>query len=91
MYRNGTCYRNTLHADLEELLAREAKKRSEKTSEQWITDERQAMCDAVNSLRILRGKPLVTLADVERVERQAVGHSDYGHKFALYCAELVEA
>jgi hypothetical protein len=91
MNRNGTIYRNSLHADLEELLAREAEKRRTKSAAQWIADERQAMCDAVNSIRLLRGKPLVTLADVERVERQAVGHSDYGHKFALYCAELAEA
>jgi hypothetical protein len=91
MYRNGTSYRNAIHADLEELLAREAKHRSNKTSEQWILDERQAMCDAVNRLRSLHGKPVVTLAEIERVERSAVGHSDYAHKFALYCAELVEA
>jgi hypothetical protein len=29
------------------------------------------------------------LSSVQRAERQAVGHSDYSKKFALYCAELV--
>lgn len=32
--------------------------------------------------------PPVGVAEIERVERGTVGHSDYSLKFALYCAEL---
>ncbi len=54
----------------------------------WVAFERQAMLDAVNLERRVRGLPHVTVAQVIRVENQACGHVDYGSKFALYCAEL---
>lgn len=44
--------------------------------------------DEVNEHRALLGKPPVDAAAIERVERWALGHSDYSSKFALYCAEL---
>jgi hypothetical protein len=84
-------FRNQLHRDLEELLHREASKRSTRLLGDWILAERLAMFEAVNARRALGGKPPVSITEIERVEQQAVGHSDYGHKFALYCAELVEA
>ncbi len=56
----------------------------------WIVFEIQAMTDAVNAMKKANGDTnLVTFADVERVEAQACGHSDYSRKFALYCSELV--
>lgn len=82
-------FRNQLHRDFEELLQREASKR--RSRRDWILAERLALFEAVNARRALVGKPSVPITEIERVERQAVGHSDYGHKFALYCAELVEA
>lgn len=54
----------------------------------WVLYERQTMRNLVNVERTAMGLPVVTLADVERVETQAEGHSDYSSKFALYCAEL---
>lgn len=54
----------------------------------WIAAERRVMLDEVNEHRALLGKPPVDAAAIERVERWALGHSDYSSKFALYCAEL---
>lgn len=81
-------YRNALHQELHELLCSEADKRDQR--EDWVMAERGALCDAVNRHRTRLGKSPVTMDDVERVEQQAVGHTDYGTKFALYCTELVE-
>lgn len=55
----------------------------------WIAAERQLMLSAVNRLRLAAGRNSLPLSQIERVERQALGHADYAHKFALYCAELV--
>lgn len=54
----------------------------------WVVFERERMLAAVNKERGRRGLPRLAVGDVERVERLAVGHSDYVSKFALYCAEL---
>jgi len=50
----------------------------------------RVMLAEVNYFREVRGLALVAMADLERVERQAVGHSDYTTKFALYASELAE-
>jgi hypothetical protein len=60
---------------------------------EWNVYELNIMLEAVNKVRndnyhVLNEKPYVTLDDIRRVERGAVGHSDYSHKFSLYCAEL---
>lgn len=81
-------YRNALHQELHELLCSEAGKRDQR--EDWITAERRALCEAVNRHRTRLGKSPLTMDDVERVEQQAVGHTDYARKFSLYCTELVE-
>lgn len=54
----------------------------------WVHYEREQMTSAVNTARTNRGLEPVTLADVARVEQQAVGHVDYFQKFAFYCSEL---
>ena len=90
MSHNSMLDRNGSLVEMEGILAREAAKRRTKTTEEWIIAERQAMFDAVNSKRTARDKTPLLITDIERVERQAVGHSDYTHKFALYCAMLVE-
>lgn len=56
----------------------------------WAAFERARMHDTVNAIRAERGLPAVPVEDIVRVERHAVGHSDYSLKFALYCAELAE-
>lgn len=61
-----------------------------KRGEDWHAYEMQVMLEEVNFFREERGLALVAMADLERVERQAVGHSDYTTKFALYASELAE-
>lgn len=56
----------------------------------WAAYERTRMHEKVNEIRAARGLSAVAVEDILRVERQAVGHSDYSRKFAFYCAELAE-
>jgi hypothetical protein len=60
-----------------------------RTVDVWILEERACVRREVNRLRALRAHPPITLADVERAERCALGHSDYVHKYALAAADLV--
>jgi len=55
---------------------------------EWNLHELNFMTDLINSVRAAKNKEAVTLLDVRKVEVNAMGHSDYTHKFALYCAEL---
>lgn len=57
---------------------------------EWTAYERTRMHDTVNAIRAERGLPALPVDDIVRVERLAVGHSDYSLKFAFYCAELAE-
>lgn len=54
----------------------------------WCLHEMNVMLEEVNRRRTASGLPEITLQDVQKVESQACGHSDYTSKFALYCAEL---
>ena len=54
----------------------------------WNVHEMNVMLNEVNTLRAAKCLPLVSLNDIQKVESMACGHSDYSHKFALYCAEL---
>ena len=56
----------------------------------WAAYERTRMHEKVNEIRAERGLPAVPVEDILRVERQAVGHSDYSLKFAFYCAEIAQ-
>jgi len=55
----------------------------------WAAHEREVMHEAVTKERAKLGKGPIPLDEVMKVEQLAVGHTDYGEKFALYCAELV--
>ncbi|MFI0900505.1 hypothetical protein [Streptomyces sp. NPDC020983] len=57
---------------------------------EWVRYERDAMWAEVNAARAEAGLGPALLTDILRVEQQAVGHSDYTTKYALYCAELAE-
>jgi hypothetical protein len=54
----------------------------------WVVFERETMFAAVNKKRVEFNLPTITLEHLKRVEAQAVGHTDFTHKFALYCAEI---
>jgi len=88
-HTNHYMYRNKLHYDLHQLLCDEAEKRNERGTT-WAAMELAAMWGRVNQERKNLDKLPVSLEDVKKVERMALGHSDYGTKFALYCTELVE-
>jgi|GEM_PF-3306331 len=88
LYKDGQCYRDQLHHKLEQALIAQAKKRDQDPN--WIETERNVMLAIVNERRVELGKSPVTAEEIERVEQAAVGHFDYGHKFALYCTELAE-
>lgn len=55
----------------------------------WIEHERSTMFDSVNCERTIMSKRALPITEIERVEKLALGHSDYSLKFALYCAELI--
>ena len=57
---------------------------------EWAAYERARMHETDNAIRADRNLPPVPIEDVVRVERLAVGHSDYSSKFAYYCAELAD-
>ncbi|MFE0472445.1 hypothetical protein ACFW2V_12610 [Streptomyces sp. NPDC058947] len=54
----------------------------------WAAYERGVMHAEVNRIRTQHERSEIPLELIERVERKAIGHSDYTSKFALYCAEL---
>ena len=80
--------------DFEDLLLHAASERPKRQEEingefAWVSYERKVMMDAVNEERAAAGQPPVSVEDFKRrAENQALGHSDYAHKFALYCWEL---
>lgn len=53
-----------------------------------IEREIAAMHEAVNVVRLERGRPPVSIDIVRACDTAASGHVDYAIKFALYCAEL---
>ncbi len=57
----------------------------------WIVEERYAMLREVQWQLASAGADTaaVTIDDIAAAQDLCVGHSDYGHKFALGCAELV--
>jgi len=55
---------------------------------EWVIYEREVMLQAINAVRLQRGRPGVTIHEVMRMENCAAGHVDYSRKFALYSAEL---
>lgn len=65
--------------------------RKKRSVETWILKERTCVQREVNRLRTILERPPISLADVERAERLALGHSDYVRKYAHAAAELVLA
>jgi hypothetical protein len=70
-------------------LTAETTRREGRTVEQWILAERECVLREVNRQRERLHLVPVDLADVERIERTAVGHTDYVSKYAHAAADLV--
>lgn len=73
---------------LEVLVKAQEQRHKRREANGWILYEREQMLCAVNYERARLNEPPVPMASLERAERQALGHSDYSSKFALYCSEL---
>lgn len=92
-HKDGNTYRNAVHYRLHDTLIAESKLLR---GDDWPERQRKAMLRVVNDERLNRKEPgtrhccPLPLSEVERVEQLAVGHTDYGIKFALYCSELVD-
>lgn len=69
-------------------LSEQQDRRDEYEGTAWFDAAIDVMHHAVNSERRERGLAAVDRGAIERIERMALGHSDYSQKFALYCAEL---
>lgn len=65
----------------------EAAKRSGRTFEEWRKAELQAVWTAARDYAQQHGLRVPLMTDVQQAEVLAVGHSDYGAKWALYVAE----
>lgn len=80
-------YRMSLKNKFQNLLISASKKAM---AEDDYSDDKyvRAMLPIVNAERAKNGHDEIDLPALARVERLAVGHSDYGSKFSLYCAEL---
>lgn len=79
------CRDYVLAALLEEMTFR-----SHRADLTWIEREREAVAVAAN--RWAKNNDIgrrVTVDDVERLEQQAIGHSDYASKLALGVADMI--
>lgn len=65
--------------------------REKRSLDEWILAERECVQREVNRLRSLRAYPPISIGDVERAERLALGHSDYVRKYAHAATSLVLA
>lgn len=81
-------YKNVYEA-IRATLNAETMRREKRAVEAWIRAERECVLHEVNRHRALRAYDPVSVADVERAERLAIGHSDYISKFAHAAADLV--
>lgn len=84
----GNHYKAVFEAIRAELDA-ETRHRAGRTIDAWILAERECVLRGVNRQRARLAYDPVEIAVVERVERQAVGHSDYISKYAHAAADLV--
>lgn len=67
----------------------EAANRRGRSVEEWILSERRAVLKAAADLAQRLGLRAPTLEEVERAERSAQGHTDYGAKWAYRVAETM--
>jgi len=63
--------------------------RSDNDEPVWVVMEAEAMLKRVNEHRLMREKSPISKDQYERMELRCMGHSDYHHKLALGCMELV--
>lgn len=64
-----------------------AKNRTGRSFEAWSKDEIQAVWSAARDFAQQHGLRTPLITEVEQGERLAMGHSDYGVKWALFVAQ----
>ena len=67
----------------------EAAKREGRSVYEWMAAERKAVWQAARDYAQQHGMCIPTMDDVERSDRQACGHIDYGHKLACGVADAM--
>jgi len=67
----------------------EAEKRADRDVDAWIAFEREAVWRVARDYAQQHGLPVPTLAEVKKAEELALGHVDYGSKWAYGVAELL--
>ncbi|WP_137917221.1 hypothetical protein [Hydrogenophaga sp. 2FB] len=67
----------------------EAAKRKSRPGLTWIELERATVHSAATEQAMANGWSAPSIADVERFEACASGHTDYGSKWALYLVEFM--
>ena len=68
----------------------EAMHRPERNAEDWIVAERNAMWRAARDYAQQHGLRVPTMAEVQIAESSAMGHVDYGAKWAYRVAEFMQ-
>lgn len=69
----------------------EAKNRAGRSTHDWIKAERLAVWSAARDYSQQHGLPVLSLAQIERKEQLAVGHSDYPATWAYGVQNLLMA
>ncbi|MEK6290688.1 MAG: hypothetical protein V4793_04730 [Paraburkholderia tropica] len=74
---------------IHDALLREAAKRKTRTVEEWLAAERAVVWkEVIAQAQVLRLRA-PSIADVERAERHAIGHTDYAAKWAHGVAQAM--
>lgn len=76
---------------VERALVAEAALRNGRSFKEWSDAEARAVWSATRDFAQQHGLRVPELAEVVRVERQAIGHCDYAAKWVLYAIELTFA
>lgn len=67
----------------------EAAKRKGRSVDEWLSAERQVMWSVARDAAQQMGLPVLTMAQIEAAEHCAMGHVDYGAKWAYGIAEAL--
>jgi len=75
---------------LYDVFQAEALKRDKRSYDEWSMMERMAVWRAARDYAQQHGLRVITLAEVEKAEEYAIGHVDYGAKWAYRVAEALK-
>jgi len=75
--------------DIYDAFVAESKMRNTRSADEWQQKERSAVFRASFDLAKKIGGTAPTMCDIMRCEIMAVGHSDYGKKWAYCIADVI--